>query len=73
MALNVYYPQDILNALQAAEHAAGAAINACGQDGDFLDGYLAGYRAALVAISFAFGLMHGGNHDMVSLLARTRG
>jgi len=76
MGLDVYYPADIRNALCAAEHSASAAIDAGGND-NYQAAYLAGYRAAIVTIGLAFGLVQqqGGKHGdhVVSLLARTRG
>ncbi len=57
MGLSVYYPQDIRNALLAAEQSASAALRAIGAEDDpFANGYRAGYRAALVTIALAFGL-----------------
>ena len=76
MSLEVYYPQDILNALLAAEQAAGATAEATGGspvpsgpgpvrpgqgtgrcEDTFTAGFLTGYRAALIAIALAFGLV----------------
>lgn len=61
MGLEVYYPQDIRNALLAAEQANNAAMMAVGgedaADSAFVQGYGAGYRAALVTIALAFGLI----------------
>lgn len=59
MALEVYYPADIRNALLAAEQASGAALLAAGGDDedDFTKGYRTGYRAVLVTIALAFGLL----------------
>ena len=57
MALEVYYPQDIRNALLAAEQASGAAWRAAnGEDKEFAQGYREGYREALATIALAFGL-----------------
>jgi hypothetical protein len=64
MGLEVYYPQDIRNALLAAEQSNNAAMMALGGEDDadsaqsaFTRGYGAGYRAALVTIALAFGLI----------------
>jgi hypothetical protein len=58
MALEVYYPQDIRNALLAAEQASGAAWRAAnGEDKEFAQGYREGYRDALATIALAFGLL----------------
>lgn len=64
MGLEVYYPQDIRNALLAAEQASNAAMMALGGEDAadpaqlaFTRGYGAGYRAALVTIALAFGLI----------------
>lgn len=59
MALEVYYPQDIRNALLAAEQAVNATADATtgDQEGDsFTAGFLTGYRAALTTLALAFGL-----------------
>jgi len=57
VGLNVYYPNDVRNALLAAEQAVNAATDAAGdQDDPFTAGFLAGYRAALTTIALAFGL-----------------
>jgi hypothetical protein len=64
MALKVYYPQDICNALQAAAQSCGAALLAADRGGDDLTrGYSEGYRAALTTIALAFGLARQGRHD----------
>lgn len=68
MALEVYYPQDIRNALLAAEQANNAALMAscggsnesCLERGEFAQGYEAGYRAALTTMALAFGLLRSG-------------
>lgn len=58
MALEVYCPQDIRNALLAAEQASNAALIAVGEEqNEFARGYEAGYRAALATIALAFGLI----------------
>lgn len=58
MGLDVYYPADIRNALMAAEQSASAAFDAIGgKDDPFANGYTAGYRAALVTVALAFGLL----------------
>jgi hypothetical protein len=64
MSLEVYYPQDILNALLAAEHASGAMAEAIAAQDDaddsqsaFFAGYATGYRAALTTLALAFGLV----------------
>lgn len=63
MALEVYYPQDIRNALRAAEQASGAAwMAARGEDSELAQSYLEGYRAALTTIALAFGLLQPDGH-----------
>jgi hypothetical protein len=62
MALEVYYPQDVRNALLAAEQSSGAALRALGHEKSaFAEGYQEGYRAALTTIALAFGLYHHGD------------
>jgi len=58
MGLEVYYPQDIRNALLAAEQANAKALCAAGgEDNEFARGYKEGYGAALVTLALAFGLI----------------
>lgn len=47
MSLEVYYPQDILNALKAAAQSNGQALQAISGQSEFAEGYEMGYRAAL--------------------------
>jgi hypothetical protein len=63
MGLEVYYTQDIRNALLAAEQASNAAMIAAGGDDKFTQGFQTGYRAALATIALAFGLFQPGDHD----------
>lgn len=56
MALQVYYPTDIRNALLAAEYAAQAVAQATAEDDLAAVSFLAGYRAALATLALAFGL-----------------
>lgn len=72
MGLEVYYPQDIRNALLAAEQSNNAAMMALGGEdaadsaqSAFTQGYGAGYRAALVTIALAFGLIRPDGFDPV--------
>jgi hypothetical protein len=58
MGLEVYYLQDIRNALLAADHASGAALLAAVRDDDqFAAGFESGFRAALATFALAFGLV----------------
>ena len=58
MGLEVYYPQDIRNALVAAEQASNATMTAASREDDnFTQGFQSGYRAALTTIALAFGLL----------------
>jgi len=58
MGLEVYYPEDIRNALLAAEQASGTALQVVGGEGNELArGYREGYQAALTTIAIAFGLV----------------
>lgn len=59
MALEVYYKEDIRNALLAAEQAMSATATASGGDDQLVTGFLAGYRAALATLVLAFGLLPG--------------
>jgi hypothetical protein len=81
MSLEVYYSQDILNALLAAEQASNEALTAAGGEGggsEFALGYEAGYRAALTTIALAFGLIrpdgrHGSSDGQPAFLPVTAG
>ena len=58
MALEVFYPNDVRQALLAAEQAVSATAGAMGvRDEPFAAGFLAGYRAALTTLALAFGLV----------------
>lgn len=52
MGLEVFYKQDIRNAIHAAEQATTAALDSDGE-------YQRGYLAALTTIALAFGLVGG--------------
>lgn len=61
MGLDIFFAEDIRNALLAANEASTATARACaagGQVGDLplLRAYLEGYRAALTTVALAFGL-----------------
>ena len=77
MGLEVFYPEDIRNALLAAEQTANATAQVLGQDNNpFADCFLAGHQAALTAIALAFGLVSGDNGRQLEwpgLLALGRG
>ena len=57
MSLKVWYPQDIRNAILAAEQASRAALLAGNPDDQFARGYREGHKAALATIAVAFGLV----------------
>lgn len=60
--LTVYYPENISNAIRAAEHSANDTAKALGNvDDPFTAAYLAGHQAALLALALAFGLVSGDN------------
>ena len=63
MGLEVFYPQDIRNALLAAEQASTVALlTADGGKSEFARGYQKGYRTALTTIALAFGLVRPDGH-----------
>jgi len=69
MGLDVYYPADVRNALLAAEQSTTAAIAAADGDDAYSAGYQAGYRAALITIALAFGLVkHPLDHSQTPAL-----
>ncbi len=60
MSLDIWFADDIRNALMAADRASGsttAALQGVARDVDYLRAYRQGYRAALATIAAAFGLM----------------
>jgi hypothetical protein len=67
MSLEVYYPQDILNALLAAEQASSQALRAASGQGEFAEGYEVGYQAALTTLALAFGLVRFRSEDLECL------
>ena len=67
MSLEVYYPQDIHNALLAAEQATASALQAsCEVDARYSQGYDDGYHAALMTLALAFGLIGGADDSNAS-------
>ena len=64
MGLDIFFAEDIRNALLAADEASSSTARVCaavggdGRVGDLplLRGYLEGYRAALSTVALAFGL-----------------
>jgi len=64
MALDVYFREDILNTLLAAEHASMTALWAgAAEDDEFARGYEAGCRSTLRSVALAFGLIQFGDHN----------
>ncbi len=62
MRLDIFFGDDIRNALLAADEASTATARACvaaGGDPTVLRAYLEGYRAALTTVALAFGLEPG--------------
>jgi hypothetical protein len=58
MALEVFFREDIRNALLAAEHATGATLRAAAaRDSAFAQGFEAGFQAALETMAIGFGLI----------------
>lgn len=73
MECGIYYSQDIRKALLAADQATGSALQVViGEGNRFVEGYKAGYLAALTTIALAFGLIqpegHTGNQEWQSTL-----
>lgn len=60
MGLEVYFREDIVKALLAAEQATGEAMRASGGGDGYGEGYWDGYRAALTTLALAFGLVRVG-------------
>jgi uncharacterized protein GlcG (DUF336 family) len=59
MSLDIFFLEDIRNALQAADEASSSTARVCaavGGDTATLRAYLEGYRAALTTVALAFGL-----------------
>jgi hypothetical protein len=59
MALDIYFRDDIANALMAADEASAstaAALHNVTSDPQYLRAYRQGYRAALATVACAFGL-----------------
>jgi len=55
MGLDIWFSEDIRNALLAADEASSSTAAYC-PDGPTLRAYLEGYRAALTTVALAFGL-----------------
>lgn len=57
MALEVFWPTDIKNAILAIEEASRAALEAGNLDDQFTRGFQEGHASALIAVALAFGLI----------------
>ncbi len=80
MGLDIFFPEDIRNALLAADEASSSTAGVCaavGRDPVTLRAYLEGYRAALTTVALAFGLspaiITGHQRDILEVQARTVG
>ena len=70
MGLDIWFREDILNALKAAEQASAttaAAMENVAGDPRYLRAYREGYRAALVTVATAFGI--AGAEDLKKTIA----
>lgn len=76
MGLDIFFSEDIRNALQAADEASSSTARVCaavGGDQVTLRAYLEGYRAALTTVALAFGLSPDiitGQRETLELRAR---
>ena len=80
MSLNLFFAEDIRNALLAADEASSSTARVCaavGGDPVTLRAYLEGYRAALTTVALAFGLspaiITGHQGDVLEVETRTVG
>jgi hypothetical protein len=80
MRLDIFFSEDIRNAIQAADEASSSTAKVCaavGGDPVTLRAYLEGYRAALTTVALAFGLspdiITGHQRDILEVEARTVG
>ena len=73
MALEVYYPQDIRNALLAAQQANDAAFEAVAVTDDNTAAFRRGYHAALMTLALAFGLVPSSNFGVENEAQDIRG
>jgi hypothetical protein len=80
MGLDIWFREDIRNAILAADEASSSTARVCaagGGDQVTLRAYLEGYRAALTTVALAFGLspdiIAGPQRDVLEVRARTVG
>jgi len=80
MGLDIFFSEDIRNALLAADEASTSTARVCaavGEDPVTLRAYLEGYRAALTTVALAFGLspsiITGHQRDVLEVQARMVG
>jgi hypothetical protein len=79
MGLDIFFAEDIRNALMAADEASSSTARVCAAVGGnqvTLRAYLEGYRAALTTVALAFGLspaMIAGREETLEVEARTVG
>jgi len=77
MGLDIFFSDDIRNALLAADEASSSTARVCaalGGDQVTLRAYLEGYRAALTTVALAFGLspsVIAGRRETLEVEART--
>ena len=79
MGLDIFFAEDVRNALLAADEASSSTARVCaavGGDQVTLRAYLEGYRAALTTVALAFGLspaIIASQHETLEVEARTVG
>jgi len=56
MGLNIWFKEDIANALLAAEEACRTTVSALGASSDYTRGYEEGFMAAIATLATAFGV-----------------
>ncbi len=83
MGLDIFFTEDIRNALMAADEASSSTARVCAVRGGYeaspevdviLRAYLEGYRAALTTVALAFGLspaIIAGRRETLEVQART--
>ena len=77
MGLDIFFSEDVRNALVAADEASSSTARVCaavGGDPVTLRAYLEGYRAALTTVALAFGLspaIIAGRQETLQVEART--
>jgi hypothetical protein len=73
MSLDVFYPEDVVRALLAAEQATASALGSGEIETSYARGYGDGYRSALTTLALALGLLDIASYGQTSVFLENLG